>query len=34
MGDKKKYYGARDPLKMFLEEALARQRNETMENFA
>jgi len=26
--------GAGDPIKMFLEEALARQRNEMMDNFA
>jgi hypothetical protein len=33
MGDEKKYDGAGDPIKMFLEEALARQRNEMMDNF-
>jgi hypothetical protein len=34
MGDEKKYARAGDPIKMLLEEALARQRNEMMENFA
>jgi hypothetical protein len=34
MGDEKKDDGVGDPFKMFLEEALARQRNEMMENFA
>jgi hypothetical protein len=34
MGDEKKYDGVGDPFKMLLEEALARQRNEMMENFA
>jgi hypothetical protein len=34
MGDEKKGDGARYPIKMFLEEALARQRNEMMDNFA
>jgi hypothetical protein len=34
MGDKKKYDGQGDPFKLFLEEALARQRNEMMDNFA
>lgn len=34
MGNKKKYDGVGDPFKMFLEEALARQRNEMMDNFA
>ena len=34
MGDEKKYYGARDPFKMLLEEALMRQRNEMVDNFA
>jgi hypothetical protein len=33
-GDEKKYYGVGDPFKMFLEEALAWQRNEMMDNFA
>jgi hypothetical protein len=31
MGDENKYDGARDPIKMFLEEALTRQRNKIME---
>jgi hypothetical protein len=34
MGDTKKDDGAGDPFKMLLEEALARQRNETMDIFA
>jgi hypothetical protein len=34
MGDKKKDDGARVPIKMLLEEPLARQRNEMMDNFA
>jgi hypothetical protein len=34
MGDEKKYDGAGDPFKMFLKEALARKRNEMMDNFA
>jgi hypothetical protein len=34
MGEEKKYDGVGDPLKMLLEEALARQRNEMMDNFA
>jgi hypothetical protein len=34
MGDEKKDDGAGDPFKMLLEEALARQRNEMMDNFA
>jgi hypothetical protein len=34
MGDETKYYGARDPFKMFLKESLARQRNEMMDSFA
>jgi hypothetical protein len=34
MEDKKKYDGAGDPFKMLLEEALVRQRNEMMDNFA
>ena len=33
MGDKKKDDGVGDPIKMFLEEALTRQRNEMMDNF-
>jgi hypothetical protein len=33
MGDEKKDDGAGDPIKMFLEEALVRQRNEMMDNF-
>ena len=33
MGDKNKYDGAGYPIKMFLEESLARQRNEMMDNF-
>jgi hypothetical protein len=33
MGDEKKDDGARDPIKMLLEEALAQQRNEIMDNF-
>jgi hypothetical protein len=34
MGDKKKYVGVGDPFKKFLEEDLARQRNEMIHNFA
>ena len=34
MGDEKKDDGVRDPFKMLLEEALARQRNKMMDNFA
>jgi hypothetical protein len=34
MGDKKKDDGVGDPFKMFLEEALVRQRNKMMDNFA
>jgi hypothetical protein len=34
MGDKKKDDGAGDPFKMLFEEALVRQRNEMMDNFA
>jgi len=34
MGDEKKYDGARDHIKMFLEEALVQQTNEMMDNFA
>jgi hypothetical protein len=33
-GEKNKDDGAGDPFKMFLEEALARQMNEMMDNFA
>jgi hypothetical protein len=33
MGDKKKYEGARDPIKMLLEESLMRKRNKMMEKF-
>jgi hypothetical protein len=34
MGDEKKDNGLGDPFKMLLEESLARQRNEMMDNFA
>jgi hypothetical protein len=34
MGEKKKDDGAGYPFKMLLKEALARQRNEMMDNFA
>jgi len=34
MGDEKKDDGARNPFKMLLEQALVRQRNKMMENFA
>jgi hypothetical protein len=34
MGDEKKDYGAGDPIKMLLEEALVRKRNKMMDNFA
>jgi hypothetical protein len=34
MGEEKKYEGARYPIKLFLEEALEKQRNEMMDNFA
>ena len=34
MGDENKDDGARDPIKMLLEEALTRQMNEMMDNFA
>ena len=34
MGDEKKYEGAEDPIKMVLEEALEKQRNVVMDNFA
>jgi hypothetical protein len=33
MGDDKKDGGVGDPIKMFLEEALTRQRNKLMDNF-
>jgi hypothetical protein len=33
MGDENKDDGAGDPIKMLLEEALARQRNKMMDNF-
>ena len=34
MGDENKYEGARDPIKIFLEEALEKQRNATIDNFS
>jgi hypothetical protein len=34
MGEEKKYEGAGDPIKMLLEEALEKQRNTMMDNFA
>ena len=34
MGDEKKYEGAGDPIKIFLKEALEKQRNAMMDNFA
>jgi hypothetical protein len=34
MWDEKKYDGAGDPIKMLLEEALVRQRNKMIDNFA
>ena len=34
MGDEKKYEGAGDPIKIFLEEALEKQRKAIMDNFA
>ena len=34
MGDEKKDEGAKDPIKMLLEEALEKQRNGMMDNFA
>jgi hypothetical protein len=34
MGDEKKDDGVGDPFKMFLEESLARKRNEMMDKFA
>ena len=34
MREEKKYEGARDLIKMFLEEALEQQRNEMMDNIA
>jgi hypothetical protein len=33
MRDEKKYDGARDPFKMFLEESLMKKRNEMMDKF-
>jgi hypothetical protein len=33
MGDENKDDGARDPIKMLLEESLPRQRNEMSDNF-
>ena len=34
MGDEKKYEGVGDPIKILLEEALKKQRNAMMDNFA
>jgi hypothetical protein len=34
MGDENKYEGAGDPIKIFLKEALEKQRNMMMDNFA
>ena len=34
MGDEKKYEGVGDPIKIFLEEALEKQRNAMMDKFA
>ena len=34
MGDENKYEGAGDPIKILLEEALKKQRNVMMDNFA
>jgi hypothetical protein len=34
MGDDNKYDGEGDPFKLLLEESLARQMNEMMDNFA
>jgi hypothetical protein len=34
MGEQKKYEGARDPIKLLLEEALEKQRNAMMDNFS
>jgi hypothetical protein len=34
MGEEKKDEGAGDPIKMLLEEALEKQRNAMMDNFA
>ena len=34
MGDENKEEGTEDPIKMFLEEALEKQRNAMMDNFA
>ena len=33
MGDENKDEGAKDPIKMLVEEALEKQRNVTMDNF-
>ena len=33
MGDKNKYDGVGDPIKIFLEESLMQKRNEMMDNF-
>jgi hypothetical protein len=34
MEEEKRYNGAGDPFKLFLEESLAQQRNESMDTFA
>ena len=34
MGEENKYEGAGDPIKLFLEEALKKQRNAMMDNFS
>ena len=34
MGDKKKYKGVEDPIKMLLEEALEKKKNAMMDKFA
>ena len=34
MGNKNKYEGTGDPIKIFLKEALEKQRNAMMDNFA
>jgi hypothetical protein len=34
MGEENKYEGVGDPIKMLLEEALDKQRNAMMDNFA
>jgi hypothetical protein len=34
MGEEKKDDGARDPIKLLLEEALEKQRNTMMDNFS